>query len=32
MLRSIYGDKERYQQQYWSQFKGRYFTGDGCAP
>ena len=30
MLRTIYGDKERYQQQYWSQFKGRYFTGDGA--
>ena len=30
MLRTIYGDKERYQQQYWSQFKGCYFTGDGA--
>ncbi len=30
MLRTIYGDKKRYQQQYWSQFKGRYFTGDGA--
>ena len=30
MLRTIYGDKERYHQQYWSQFKGRYFTGDGA--
>jgi acetyl-CoA synthetase len=30
MLRTIYGDKERYQQEYWSQFKGRYFTGDGA--
>ena len=30
MLRTIYGDKERYQKQYWSEFKGRYFTGDGA--
>jgi acetyl-CoA synthetase len=30
MLRTIYGDKERYKHQYWSQFKGRYFTGDGA--
>ena len=30
MLRTIYGDKERYKEQYWSQFKGRYFTGDGA--
>ena len=30
MLRTIYGDKERYQKQYWSQFKGHYFTGDGA--
>jgi acetyl-CoA synthetase len=30
MLRTIYADKERYQEQYWSQFKGRYFTGDGA--
>ncbi len=30
MLRSIYGDKERYKKQYWSEFKGRYLTGDGA--
>jgi acetyl-CoA synthetase len=30
MLRSIYGDKERYKKQYWSEFKGNYFTGDGA--
>ncbi len=32
MLRTIYGDPERYQQQYWSEFagKGYYFTGDGA--
>ena len=30
MLRTIYGDKERYQKQYWSEFKGCYLTGDGA--
>jgi acetyl-CoA synthetase len=30
MLRTIYGDDERYQQQYWSQIKGVYFAGDGA--
>ena len=30
MLRTIYGDKERYKQQYWSEFKGVYFAGDGA--
>ena len=30
MLRTIYGDQERYQKQYWSEFKGRYLTGDGA--
>jgi len=30
MLRSIYGDKERYKKQYWSEFKGNYLTGDGA--
>jgi acetyl-CoA synthetase len=30
MLRTIYGDKTRYQKQYWSEFKGNYFTGDGA--
>lgn len=30
MLRTIYGDPERYVQQYWSQIPGMYFTGDGA--
>jgi len=30
MLRSIYGDPDRYQRQYWSQIPGAYFTGDGA--
>jgi acetyl-CoA synthetase len=30
MLRTIYGDKARYQKQYWSEFKGNYLTGDGA--
>jgi acetyl-CoA synthetase len=30
MLRTIYGDDERYRQQYWSQIKGVYFAGDGA--
>ncbi len=30
MLRTIYGDKERYRKQYWSEFKGCYLTGDGA--
>src|SRR5437879_10121778 len=30
MLRTIYGDKERYRKQYWSEFKGKYLTGDGA--
>jgi len=30
MLRTIYGDKARYRDQYWSEFKGNYLTGD-CA-
>ena len=30
MLRTIYGDKERYKKQYWSEYEGRYFTGDGA--
>jgi acetyl-CoA synthetase len=29
MLRGIWGDPARYKEQYWSRFKGRYFTGDG---
>jgi acetyl-CoA synthetase len=30
MLRTIYRDPERYQQQYFSQIEGVYFTGDGA--
>ena len=30
MLRTIYGDPERYKSQYWSQIPGSYFTGDGA--
>lgn len=30
MLRGIFGDPERYVQQYWSKFDGVYFTGDGA--
>ncbi len=29
MLRTIYGDDERFKQQYWSQIPGIYFTADG---
>jgi acetyl-CoA synthetase len=28
--RSIYGDHERFIQTYFSTYKGKYFTGDGC--
>ncbi|HME05429.1 MAG TPA: acetate--CoA ligase [Bryobacteraceae bacterium] len=30
MLRTIYGDPERYRAQYWSQMPGMYFAGDGA--
>jgi len=30
MLRTIWGDKGRYEKQYWSDFPGYYFTGDGA--
>jgi len=30
MLRTIYGDKARFRQQYWSDYKGWYTTGDGA--
>ncbi len=30
MLRTIYGDPERYKKQYWSDIPGVYFTGDGA--
>jgi acetyl-CoA synthetase len=29
-MRSLYGDHARFKQTYFSQFKGKYFTGDGC--
>ena len=29
MLRTIWGDDERYRQQYWSEIEGVYFAGDG---
>ncbi len=30
MLRTIYGDPDRYVQQYWSKFPGKYMTGDSA--
>jgi acetyl-CoA synthetase len=30
MLRTLYGDDERYKAQYWSDIPGCYFTGDGA--
>lgn len=30
MLRTIYKDDERYRKQYWSDYPGVYFTGDGA--
>jgi acetyl-CoA synthetase len=30
MLRGIYGDPERFRQNYWSRYPGVYFTGDGA--
>jgi acetyl-CoA synthetase len=30
MLRTVYGDPERYVRQYWSDIPGVYFTGDGA--
>ncbi len=29
-MRSVYGDHERFISTYFSQFEGKYFTGDGC--
>ena len=29
MLRTIWGDDERYKRQYWSDIEGSYFSGDG---
>jgi acetyl-CoA synthetase len=30
MLRTVYGDPDRYVEQYWKRFPGIYFTGDGA--
>ncbi|CAI8031917.1 Acetyl-coenzyme A synthetase [Geodia barretti] len=30
MLRGIYGDPERFKEQYWSNYEGIYFTSDGA--
>ena len=30
MMRTVYGDHERFIQTYFSTYPGRYFTGDGC--
>lgn len=30
MMRTIFGDDDRYRQQYWSHFPGVYFTADGA--
>jgi acetyl-CoA synthetase len=30
MARTIWGDPERYEKQYWSRFPGSYFAGDGA--
>jgi acetyl-CoA synthetase len=30
MLRTVYGDPDRYVRQYWSDISGVYFTGDGA--
>ncbi|MBD2893546.1 acetate--CoA ligase [Spirillospora sp. NPDC000708] len=30
MLRTIWGDDERYVKTYWSRFEGKYFAGDGA--
>ena len=29
-MRSVYGDHKRFIETYFSQFNGKYFTGDGC--
>jgi acetyl-CoA synthetase len=30
MLRTLWGDDERFKETYWSRFPGRYFAGDGA--
>ncbi|MFY9287208.1 MAG: acetate--CoA ligase [Alphaproteobacteria bacterium] len=29
-MRTVFGDHERFKQTYFSSFKGKYFSGDGC--
>ena len=29
-MRTVYGDHDRFEQTYFSTYKGMYFTGDGC--
>jgi len=30
MMRTVFGDHQRFVQTYFSSYKGKYFTGDGC--
>jgi acetyl-CoA synthetase len=30
MMRTVYGDHKRFADTYFAQYKGKYFTGDGC--
>jgi acetyl-CoA synthetase len=30
MMRTVYGDHERFRQTYFAMYPGKYFTGDGC--
>ena len=30
MMRTVYRDHKRFRDTYFSSFKGKYFTGDGC--
>jgi len=30
MMRTVYGDHDRFEQTYFSTYPGKYFTGDGC--
>ncbi len=30
MMRTVYGDHDRFVQTYFATYRGRYFTGDGC--
>jgi acetyl-CoA synthetase len=29
-MRTVYGDHKRFEETYFSQFSGKYFSGDGC--